>query len=179
MALKATIFKATLDVSDLDRNYFANHGLTLARHPSETDQRLMLRLLAFALFASERLEFCKGLSDVDEPDLRETDLTGAIVRWIEVGQPDARHLQKACAQAHEVVVLAYGRQVDAWWQRVAADLPRDANLRAWEIAEASCLSLSRLAGRSMRISCTIQEGLVYVDSDGTTLQLQPQALVRA
>jgi len=171
MALKATIFKATLQVSDLDRNYFGSHQLTLARHPSETDERMMLRLLAFALFASERLEFGRGLSDVDSPDLFETDRTGAIVRWIEVGQPDARRVQKACSQALHVVILAYGRQVEAWWERTASALPRDAALTAWSIADESSRALAAMAERNMHISCTVQESLVYIDSGAATLQL--------
>ena len=178
MALKATIFKASLEVNDLDRNYFATHQLTLARHPSETDERMMLRLLAFALFADERLEFCKGLSDVDDADLRQTDLTGAIVRWIEVGQPDARRLHKAAAQSREVIVLAYGRQVEAWWQRVCADLQKSVVLSALRVPDESSRALARFAQRTMHLTCTIQESLVYLDDGSTTLQLLPERLVR-
>jgi uncharacterized protein YaeQ len=177
MALKATIFKATLEISDLDRAYFATHHLTLARHPSETDERMMVRLLAFALMADERLEFCKGLSDVDDADLRETDLTGAIVRWIEIGQPEPKRLQKACAQAGEVIVVSYGRQVDAWWERVRAALPRHAALRAWRIPDEASRALAHLAQRNMHLVVTIQESLVYVDGGGHSLQLTPEPLL--
>ena len=95
MALKSTIYKAELQIADMDRHYYADHALTIARHPSETDERMMVRVAAFALFAQERLEFCKGLSDTDEPDLWQKDLTGAIETWIEVGQPDERRIAKA------------------------------------------------------------------------------------
>ena len=108
MALKSTIYKAELQIANMDRHYYGDHSLTIARHPSETDERMMVRVAAFALFASERLEFCKGLSDTDEPDLWQKDLTGAIETWIEVGQPDERRIAKASGRADEVIVIAYG-----------------------------------------------------------------------
>jgi len=120
MALKSTIFKADLQIADMDRNYYQGHSLTLARHPSETDERMMVRLLAFALFADERLEFGRGLSADDEPALWRKDLTGAIELWIEVGLPDERELRKACGRAERVVVLCYGgRGAELWWDRTA------------------------------------------------------------
>jgi uncharacterized protein YaeQ len=108
MALKATIFKAELSVADIDRGVYRDHALTIARHPSETDERMMVRLLAFALHADERLEFGRGLSAEDEPDLSRRDLTGTLEQWIEVGLPDEREVRKACGRAREVFVYAYG-----------------------------------------------------------------------
>src|ERR1700686_5331137 len=99
MALKSTIFKAELQVSDLDRDHFATHALRIARHPSETDERMMVRVLAFALHADDALEFGRGLSAENEPDLWQRDLTGAIERWIEVGLPDEREVRKASGRA--------------------------------------------------------------------------------
>jgi len=99
MAIKSTIYKATLQVADMDRHYYADHALTIARHPSETDERMMMRCLAFALNAGEALAFGKGLSDADEPDLWQRDLTGAIQLWIEVGQPDEKRILRACGRA--------------------------------------------------------------------------------
>ena len=117
MALKSTIYKAELQIANMDRHYYADHSLTIARHPSETDERMMVRVAAFALFAQERLEFCKGLSDIDEPDLWQKDLTGAIETWIEVGQPDERRIAKASGRSNEVIVIAYGgRTSEIWWQ---------------------------------------------------------------
>jgi uncharacterized protein YaeQ len=116
MALNATIYKAELQVSDMDRHYYATHALTLARHPSETEERLMVRLLAFALYADERLEFGKGLSADDEPDLWRKDYSGDIQQWIELGQPDEARIRKACGRAEQVVVINYGgRAADVWW----------------------------------------------------------------
>ena len=117
VALKSTIFKVALQVADMERGYYADHALTIARHPSETDERMMLRVLAFALHAGPDLAFGKGLSTDDEPDLWQRDLTGAIGLWIDVGQPDEKLLRRACGRARQVVVYAYGRGVDLWWDR--------------------------------------------------------------
>jgi uncharacterized protein YaeQ len=106
MALKSTIFKVELSVADIDRGYYRDHSLTLARHPSETDERMMVRLLAFALHADPALEFGRGLSAEDEPDLVRRDLTGASEQWIEVGLPDEPEVRKACGRSRAVSVMA-------------------------------------------------------------------------
>jgi len=172
MALKATICKASLQVADVDRNYYAEHALTVARHPSETDERMMARLLAFALNAHERLAFCKGLSDTDEPDLWQKDLTGAIEHWIEVGQPDDKRLLRACGRAEKVTVYAYGNRAELWWQPLAEKLERAKNLTVWRIPVSAVQALERLAGRSMRLQCTVQEGQLYFSDAAETVQLQ-------
>ena len=119
MALGSTVYKATLDISDLDRGYYATHVLTVARHPSETEERLMLRILAFASLAGEHLEFGRGLSTEGEPALWEIDDTGTIERWIEVGCPDVRQVRRAAGRSNHVTVLAYGEdRVGPWWQSV-------------------------------------------------------------
>ncbi len=128
MALKATIFKAELTVSDLDRGHFETHALTIARHPSETDERMMVRLLAFALNADERLAFGRGLSSEGEADLVLTDLTGAIDLWIDVGLPDEREIRKASGRADRVAVYTYGTGADPWWKQNAEALGRLANV---------------------------------------------------
>jgi uncharacterized protein YaeQ len=137
MALGATVYKAQLQVSDIDRHYYAAHALVLARHPSETEERLILRLLAFALNAHEALVFCKGLSDTDEPDLWRRDLTGVVEQWIELGQPDEQRLRQASGRAGEVVVYSQGRAGTVWWEKHAAALSRIRNLRVVEITEKS------------------------------------------
>ena len=172
MALKATICKASLQVADVDRNYYAEHALTVARHPSETDERMMARLLAFALNAHERLTFCKGLSDTDEPDLWQKDLTGAIEHWIEVGQPDDKRLLRACGRAEKVTVYAYGNRAELWWQPLAEKLERAKNLTVWRIPVSAVQALERLAGRSMQLQCTVQEGQLYFSDAAGTVQFQ-------
>ena len=130
MALKATIFKAQLQIADMDRNYYAEHALTLARHPSETDERMMVRVLVFALHAHERLELGKGLSDPDEPDLWRKDLTGQIEEWIDLGQPDEKNVIRACGRAAQVFVYGFNRAAEPWWQLAEAKLARVKALQA-------------------------------------------------
>lgn len=174
MAIKATIFKAELQVSDLDRGHFATHALTLARHPSETDERMMVRLLAFALNADEMLEFGRGLSSEDEADLVQRDLTGAIELWIDVGLPDERDLRKACGRARHVKVYTYGgRSAALWWTQNEAALARLDNLHAVDIAEETCEAMRRWAERNMKLECTIQEGQVWLSCEGETLHFEP------
>lgn len=176
MALKATVVKAELQLSDLDRHHYATYPLTLAQHPSETDQRLMVRLLAFALFAEERLEFGKGLSNDEEPDLWRRDYTGDIEQWIDLGQPDESRIRKACGRARQVIVVNYGgRAADLWWDRNAAALSRLGNLTVIDIDEASVETLAALIQRSMRFSVLIQDGELQLMGDaGTLLALRPR-----
>ncbi|CDY76671.1 YaeQ protein [Caballeronia glathei] len=159
MALKSTIYKAELQIADMDRHYYGDHSLTIARHPSETDERMMVRVAAFAMFASERLEFCKGLSDTDEPDLWQKDLTGQIETWIEVGQPDERRIAKASGRAGRVFVIAYaGRTADIWWQGVKGKVERMQNVTVWSLADGVAEALGTLAERTMRLQLTMQDG---------------------
>jgi uncharacterized protein YaeQ len=175
MALKSTIFKANVNISDLDRHYYAEHVLTLARHPSETDERMMVRLLAFLLFADERLEFGRGLSTDDEPALWQKDYSGTIERWIEVGLPDERVLRKAAGRATEVVVLVYGgRSADVWWEKEANALSRLDNLQVLALDADESTALTSLVERSMQLQCTIQDGQVWITDGPRTATLTPQ-----
>lgn len=173
MAQNATIYKADLQVSDLDRHYYHTHALTLARHPSETDQRMMVRLLAFALHAHEALVFTKGLSTQDEPDLWRKDLTGAIDLWIDVGQPDERRVRKACSRAREVAIYNYGgRSADIWWQQHRGQLERASNLAVRNVPTSACEALEALARRTMRLQCTIQDGQVWIADGDRVVEVQ-------
>ena len=176
MALKATIFKAQLQVSDMDRNHFGTHALTLARHPSETDERMMVRLLAFALNAHEHLAFGKGLSESEEPDLWQKDLTGAIEHWIEVGQPDDKRLLRACGRANRVTVYAYGNRAELWWRPLAEKLERAKNLAVWRVPATAAQALEKLAARSMELQCTVQEGRLYFSNTAATVEMELVAL---
>jgi uncharacterized protein YaeQ len=176
MALKATICKASLQVADMDRNYHAEHALTIARHPSETDERMMVRLLAFALNAHEHLAFGKGLSETDEPDLWQKDLTGAIEHWIEVGQPDDKRLLRACGRANRVTVYAYGNRAELWWKPFAEKLERARNLAVWRVPAAGAQALAKLAARSMELQCTVQEGQLYFSNAADTVEMELVAL---
>lgn len=179
MALKATIFKASLQVSDIDRNYYGEHALTLARHPSETDERMMMRVLAFALNAHEHLAFGKGLSDADEPDVWQRDLTGTVVHWIDVGQPDERRLIRASGRAQRVSVYAYGNRVESWWKASAERLQRAKNLAVWRVPAATSESVGRLAQRAMQLQCMVQEGQVWISTAADTVQVEVDVLQSA
>lgn len=172
MALKATIFKADLHVADMNRHHYGNHALTIARHPSETDERMMVRLLAFALHANEALAFGKGLSSDEEPDLWQKDLTGSIDLWIEVGQPDERRLLKACGKASQVVVYSYSAASNIWWRQTAPKVERAGNLRVVNLASADTQAMAALAQRSMALQCTIQEDLIWLAGGDQTYSLE-------
>ena len=174
MALKATVFKAQVQISDLDRHYYESHTLTLARHPSETDARMMVRLLAFCLFADPQLSFTKGLSTDEEPDLWQHSLSGEIERWIELGQPDERRLRQACGRAREVVVISYaGRAAELWWQQNGDKLARLRNLRVVDLDPAEVEALTGLVERSMDLQCTLDGGQVWIGNGLTTVELTP------
>jgi len=177
MAQKSTICKAELTIADIDRGYYRDHALTIARHPSETDERMMVRVLAFALHADDVLAFGRGLSADDEPDLWRRDLTGAIEQWIDVGLPDERDVRKACGRAREVSILAYGgRAVDLWWAGAREKLERQERLAVREVPLDASRALSRLAGRSMRLQVTIQDGHVFVTDGDSTVAVDLRVL---
>lgn len=178
MALKAAIFKCALDIADGDRGYYGHHDLTLARHPSETDERLMVRVLAFALHAHDRLEFGRGLSNEDEPALAQQDLTGAVERWIEVGLPDERRLRRACGRADKVCVVAYGgRAADLWWQQNQRGLAKLPRLTVLALPASLTEELARRVSRSMAIHISIDGRTLWLDDgqgplSGAVLYLQ-------
>jgi len=173
MALKATIFRATLAVADMDRPYYGTHVLTLARHPSETDERMMVRMLAFALHADPALAFGRGLAADDEPDLWLRDPTGTIDVWIDVGLPDERLLRKAAGRARAVVVYAYGgRASELWWDKHQDSLRRLPNLAVRAVAQHTVQELGRLVQRSMQLQCTIQDGHIWLSDTAATVQVE-------
>lgn len=172
MAVKATVYKVELQVNDIDRHYYASHALTLALHPSETEERLMVRLLAYALNAGEGLAFGRGVSSDDEPDLWQRDLTGVIETWIDVGQPDEQRIRRACGRAREVRLYCYsGRSAAVWWQKNAAALGRCGNLRVFEVPADSSQQLARLATRNMALQCLVQDGQVQIMGDEATVTI--------
>jgi uncharacterized protein YaeQ len=177
MALKATIFKAELQIADMDRNYYHDHALTIARHPSETDERMMVRVLAFARDAHDALSFGKGLSSDDEPDLWRKDLTGAIQTWIDVGLPDEKRIRRACGRAEQVHVYSYGgRGADLWWAQTSGKLHRIDNLTVINIPLIASQALAKLAQRSMQLQCTIQEGQICLADHGNRVEVDVMVL---
>ena len=183
MALKSTVVRAELQVSDMDRHHYGTYPLTLAQHPSETGERLMVRLLAFALYADERLEFGRGLSTDEDPDLWQRDYTGHVQRWIELGQPDESRIRKACGRADEVVVVNYGgRAADLWWEKNARDLARHGNLVVLDLPAAQVQALEALYARGLRLTVMIQDGeisLLGEDGREVVVRLQPRMASQA
>lgn len=182
MALKATIHKAHLQLADMDRGIYTDHALTIARHPSETDERMMVRLLAYALHAPADndqggLELAKSLWDTDEPDLWHKDLTGRIVHWIDVGQPDDKRLMKACGRAERVSVLSYSASTPLWWSAIRSKLSRARNLSVWQLRADESAALAGLAERSMQLQVTVQDGRVWVGNGARSVEIEPQRLM--
>ena len=180
MAIKATIFKANLQIADMERHYYHDHALTLARHPSETDERLMVRLLAFALHAHEYLEFGQGMTADDEADLWLKDLTGSIELWIDVGIPDEKLIRKACGRSNQVVVYCYGGRVaDMWFTQNSTPFARQNNLIIINLPVASTQALAKLAQRNMSLQCTIQDGQVWLSDGAVSVQVERAVLKAA
>ncbi len=174
MALNATIFKFDLTITDMDRGYYATHALVLARHPSETDERMMVRLLAFALNASDALAFGKGLSSEDEPDVWEKDLTNAIQLWIDVGMPDEKNVRKACGRATQVRIYTYGGfAAERWWQQSQSSLARPDNLTVINLPQSATRELAGLAQRNLQLQCTVQDGTVWLTDGNNTVEVAP------
>lgn len=181
LALKSTIYKAALQIADMDRGLYADHLLTLALHPSETEERLMVRLLAFALSVPAddldgALVFARGLSDSDEPDLWRHALDGSLRQWIEVGQPDERRVMRACGRAQQVGIWAYASAAPVWWQGLGNRLARQRHLEVWQLPAAQSQALAALAERSMQLQISVQEGQVLVVQGTRMVEVQPQRL---
>ena len=174
MAIKSTIYKADLNISDMDRGYYADHSLTIARHPSETDERMMIRVLAFAIHAAERLQFGRGISDTEEPDLMLKDYTEAFLLWVEVGQPDDRRLLKACGRSEQVLVYSFANASDIWWRQMNSRLERAKNLCVMNVPAQQSQDLAKLAQRSMQLQCTIQDGQIWMSAGDTQVQIDLQ-----
>ena len=186
MAAKSTIFKATLQISDMERHYYQDHNLTIARHPSETDERMMVRLLAFAMNAHERLEFGRGLSTEDEADLWQKDLTGgsAFCYFLDsggdVGMPDERLVRKACGRSQQVTVYCYGGRIaEMWAEQHSAQFARQNNLRIVNLLPDHTQALAVLAQRNMTLHCLVQDGLVSFSDDSQAVELEPVLLYPA
>jgi uncharacterized protein YaeQ len=177
MASNATIYKAVLQIADMDRQYFQDHALTLARHPSETEERMMIRVLAFALHADEALSFGRGVGTEDEPALWQRDLTGAIDCWIEIGQPDEKILRQACGRSKQVIAYVYGvRGAEVWWANQRQSLDRLKNLAVTLLPMESIRALAEMARPTMELQWTIQDGHIWIADGPQTLHLELQRL---
>jgi len=174
MAQKATIYKVELSVSDMDRHYYETHNLTVAKHPSETDERLMLRILAFALNAHEQLEFTKGISTDNEPDIWQKSLSGELELWVELGLPGEKIVRQSCSKANEVIVYCYGgTTAELWWEKIKNSTTRFDNLQVTNFSKKDTSELGKQARRSMKLQVNIQNCDVMVSVDGSIVYVTP------
>lgn len=172
MALSATIIKADVQVSDLNQHHYQQHTLTLAQHPSETNERLMVRLLAFTMFAYQEPEFTKGLSATDEADIWQKDLSGQIIHWISLGQPSADFVKKACNQSQQVSVICYGDNApDSWWQKNQSALEKQKKLSVYRLSQANCQALEQLHQLKLELNITIEGDDIMLSDTDNMLQL--------
>jgi uncharacterized protein YaeQ len=185
MALKSTIYKASLAIADIDNSYYADHQLTLARHPSETDERMMVRLVALALNAHKlqtvcngdgTLAFGAGMSDPDEPDVYLRDYTLAYKLWIEVGQPEEKPVMKACGKSEEVAIYTFSHSAPIYWKGIETKLTRPRNLAVWQLPHTSSQELAAMAQRSMQLQATVQEGQLMLSDGANTVNVEPVKL---
>lgn len=182
MALKATISKARVDLADMDRQVYGEYSLTLARHPSETDERMMIRLLAFALNVPENndrgdLELARDMWEPEEPGLWQRDFTGQLVHWIEIGTPDEKRLSRVCARSERVSVYAFQSSATVWWTGIFTRLTRFHNLTVWRIPEIQSTELATLAQRTMELHVSIQDGTLWVTEGERSVQIDPECLL--
>jgi uncharacterized protein YaeQ len=181
MALKATIHKAQLQIADMDRGVYADHVVTIARHPSEADERMMIRVLAFALNVlgddhAGQLEFAKDLWDVDEAALWHKDYTEAIQHWIDVGQPDDKRLMRAAGRAERVSVYSFSSSTPVWWKGLQSKITRADNIAVWQIEAEQSQALARLAERTVQLQVTVQDGTVWLSTGKESVEITPKRL---
>jgi uncharacterized protein YaeQ len=181
MALKATIHKAQLQIADMDRGVYADHVVTIARHPSEADERMMIRVLAFALNVlgddhAGQLEFAKDLWDVDEAALWHKDYTEAIQHWIDVGQPDDKRLMRAAGRAERVSVYSFSSSTPVWWKGLQSKISRADNIAVWQIDTEQSQALARLAERTVQLQVTVQDGTVWLSTGKESVEITPKRL---
>lgn len=176
MALPSTVYKAIIRIADLDRGIYETLQATVARHPSETEERLIARLLAFSLFYEEGLVFTKGVSAGDEPDLWSKGPDGRIVAWVEVGLPDAERLLKAARHAGRVGLLACGSGLANWERQHLDKLRRSGSIAVISVEQPFVDHLVERLERSVAWSVTITEGNLYLQVGTETLETIPRRL---
>jgi uncharacterized protein YaeQ len=183
VALSATVFKVELGVSDVDHGYYADHTLTVARHPSENDERMVVRLLAFGLRAHRlsdvdgELTFGPGLSTPGVPDLRLADYTGRILEWISVGQPDERALGKAAGQGEQVLLFPFAAGAPTWWRTVGPKVAGLSNLTVLQIPHEPVQQLADTVDRRVAAQVMLMEGQITMTVGGVDVTFTPEQLM--
>jgi uncharacterized protein YaeQ len=182
MAIKATIFKAQIQISDMDRHVYDSPSITIARHPSETDERMMIRVLALAMgwpadTSEGTLELAKDMWDPDEPALWHLNFSNELLHWVDVGQPDDKRLMKACGRAHRVTVWAFQSSTPVWWDGMVNKLTRATKLTVWQVPTEQSQALAALAQRSMQLQVTVQDGTIWISEGERSVEITPIKLM--
>lgn len=175
MALKPTIYKFRITLTDLNRDYYANPQLTVALHPSETPERMMARIVAYCLNATPELMFTKGLSSIDEPDIWHKSLDDLIETWIEVGEPDPERVKKACRQADKVFIYSFNAKTDIWWQQNQPKLNLT-KAQVYRIQPDGIIELAASCSRTMDLSVMITGDTIYISSDNGNFEITIEQL---
>lgn len=174
MALKATIFKAMINIADMDRDYYTDLNLTIAQHPSETNKRMMVRLVAYILNAADGLEFTKGLCEDNEPEVWQKNYSGDIELWIDIGRPEDKRLKSACHKAKQVLLYTYGDNAQSeWWKLYSQKVLPLSNLSIFHISDEHLLAAEALVSRTMKIQASIQDGQLWLSTDTLSVLIEP------
>ena len=175
VAIKPTIYKARISLSDLERDYYDSISLTVAQHPSETLERMMVRLLAYCINAQEGIELTKGLDEVEEPDLWVRTLDWQTKLWIDVGEPSAERVKKACNRSQAVKVYSFNTKSDVWWSRGESKFSRlEASI--YRLPRDKIESLAALVQRTMDLSVTITGDSAYVAGEAGEVEVPWEVL---
>jgi len=161
VAIKPTIYKLRVNLSDLNRDYYDTLSLTIALHPSETIERMMARMLAFCINAEPELSFTKGLSSIEEPDIWQRTLDDQIALWIDIGEPASERIKKASRQAKKVSVYSFNSKSDVWWQQGQSKF-KQLNVSVYRFDWPGIQALAALVERTMDFSVTITGDSAYI-----------------
>jgi len=174
MARSSTIYRVQLELSHVDRNVYGEHQLTIARHPSETIERMLVRLIAFGLRYEEGLEFGRGVSATDEPDLWRREGDGRVIEWIEVGQPDSKRLIKASRKSRRCQLFVFGEGAERWREAQLGSLKAPDNLGVARIDDAFIAGLASTVDRQLKWSMTIADGTLFLTTGDTSFEVSPE-----
>ena len=173
MALKSTVYKANISLSNLNIHHYSDYSLTLAKHPSETDLRLIIRLMVFSLLAQEGLQFTKGLGSDNEPDLWKINHDGSIDHWIELGLPDERHIRQICGKAKRVSIYTYHQNQNVqWFESLEKKLTRFDHLNIIHFLFEDELLLENFAQKGMNLTITIEDNELWLSNDNDRLKIE-------
>jgi len=172
MAIGASIYKVNLNLSNFNTHYYHDFNLTMAKHPSENEARMMFRLAAFCYCAHEDLEFTKGLSTQDEPELWQKDLTGDILHWIELGQPDEKRIKQAAGKSRKVSIFTTNPNSALEWESKIKKKVSSDKVNIYHLDVTDNGPIDRFVEKSMILSCTLEDNLMHLSNDRERIGIQ-------